>query len=168
MSTIVIAIRFDTLGIFRPHIQAMELSSMVLWQPLLAAAMAAVIALRSWKKNSLSGSGAVTGFVLLALSLGAGPRLKSSSITLALILPLQHQSRCISCFLEFLGTKPLNPHLEYVRFFQLMGSNTQWVYKLWDIPMLNMECSNFYHPCSHFASPTSTNMLLFFVRVSKD
>jgi hypothetical protein len=82
---------------------------MVLWQPLLAAVLAAVIAVRSWKKNSLSGSGAVTGFVLLALSLGAGPRLESSSTTLALILPVQHQPTCISCFLEFLGTKPTKP-----------------------------------------------------------
>ena len=101
---LVIAIRFDTLGVFGPHIQAMELSSVVVWQPLLAAVMAAVIAVRSWKKNSLSGSGAVTGFVLLALSLGAGPRLEIF----------------------------------------------------------------FHHPCSHFASPTSTNMPLLFLRVSRD
>lgn len=122
------AIGFDTLGRFRPDMQAMELSSsMVLWQPLVAAIMAAGIAVRSWRRNSLSRSGAVAGFVLLALSLGAGPRLKSSSITLALIsLPLQHQPTCISCFLEFLGTKPVNLHFEYVRFFPIDGvmSNT--------------------------------------------
>jgi hypothetical protein len=43
-------------------------------RPLVAAGVSALIASRSWRKKSLSTSGALAGVVVLTLSLMAGPR----------------------------------------------------------------------------------------------